>query len=191
MLQISYKISKRKIPSPAPHAIPPVWTRSEWGGVSCGWVPGALLACAGPGAEPQWAIGGKVFARQFSKYSSLSQEKLKKILQKLNPRDTWYSHTARCHCYCRGGIFVYNFGLPRSFKMIVSWLLSGCPISSMFWSFTRKLSILDFNTTMKLRKCVNNAIIRLKGQNADFLIKFLWRPRLTSIMSPQGHFLFH
>ena len=21
--------------------------------------------------------------------------------------------TARCHCYCRGGIFVYDFGLPR------------------------------------------------------------------------------
>ena len=31
--------------------------------------------------------------------------------------------TARCHCYCRGGIFVYDFCLPRSFKMIISWLL--------------------------------------------------------------------
>ena len=53
-------------------------------------------------------------------WAPLSSSPPKTFSSSNNPKS---NGTARCHCYCRGGIFVYNFGLPRSFKMIISWLL--------------------------------------------------------------------
>ena len=45
--------------------------------------------------------------------------------------------------YCRGGIFSYNFGLHRSFEIVISWLLV-----VIIHHITKKSSILHVNTNI-------------------------------------------